>query len=390
MKITDIRAIVVNAEMRNWVFVKVETDQDGLWGWGEATLNWKTRAVCATLEDLKPLILGRDPRDIEQICRVLQKQSYYRLGIIGMTAISGIEHALWDIFGKSVGLPVWRLLGGQVRDKVRLYTHLGLGQMSSVYETFDAGSMVEKAQAVVERGYQALKVVCIPYVHQTASPASIRHVEKLAGTLREAVGDKVEIMVDFHGRPGTVSAALQFIRALEPAAPLFCEEPIQPGDTEGMRQIVAQARCPIATGERLVGAAEFAELLQARAVHILQPDLNHCGGLLEARKIAALAEVAKAGIAPHNPNGPLAGIAALHFAVSTPNFVIQEAMPGSVPWYHDVVHQPVQMQDGWWPVPQLPGFGVEVDEKEAARHPFKQEVLHTANAVLEDGTVVDW
>lgn len=390
MKITNIRAIVVNAEMRNWVFVKVETDQDGLWGWGEATLNWKTRAVCATLEDLKPLILGRDPRDIEQICRVLRKQSYYRLGIIGMTALSGIEHALWDIFGKSVGLPVWRLLGGQVRDKVKLYTHLGLGQMNSVYETFDAGPMVEKAQAVVEHGYRALKVVCIPYVHQTASPAAIRHVEKLAGTLREAVGDEVEIMVDFHGRPGTVSAALQFIRALEPASPLFCEEPIQPGDTAGMRQIVEQARCPIATGERLVGVAEFADLLQARAAHIIQPDLNHCGGLLEARKVAALAEVAMAGIAPHNPNGPLAGIAALHFAVSTPNFVIQEAMPGSVPWYHDVVHQPVQMQDGWWPVPQLPGFGVEVDEKEAARHPFKQEVMHTGNAVLEDGTVVDW
>lgn len=390
MKITRIQPLVVNAQMRNWVFVKVETDQDGLYGWGEATLNWKTRAVVGAIEDLQPLLVGRDPRDIEQICRVLQKHSYYRLGIIGMTAISGIEHALWDIFGKSLGLPVWRLLGGQVRDRVQLYTHLGLGDMSAVYESFETNLVVERAQAVVEAGYRALKTVFIPYLHQTASPRQVRHVEKLAMTLREALGDDVEIMIDFHGRPGTVSAAMQFIRALEPISPLFCEEPIQPGDTEGMRQIVAQARCPIATGERLVGAAEFAELLAARAAHIIQPDLNHCGGLLEARKIAALAEVAKAGIAPHNPNGPLAGIAALHFAVATPNFIIQEAMPGSVPWYHDVVRQPVQQKDGYWPVPMLPGFGVEVNEAEARKHPFQQEVLHTANAVLPDGTVVDW
>lgn len=390
MKITGIQSIVVNAQMRNWVFVKVLTDQDGLYGWGEATLNWKTRAVTGAVEDLAPLLIGRDPRDIAQNCRIMQKQSYYRLGIIGMTAISGIEHALWDIAGKALGVPVWRLLGGRVRDKVRLYTHLGLGDMSAVYETFDAGRLTERAQAVLEAGYDALKVVFIPYVGATASPAALRHVERLGRALRDAVGEDTEVMVDFHGRPATVSASLGFIRALEPLAPMFCEEPIQPGDTEGLVQIAAASRCPIATGERLVGVREFADLLQRRAAHILQPDLNHCGGLLEAQKIAAFAEVAQAGIAPHNPNGPLAGIAALHYAVATPNFVIQEAMPGSVPWYHDVVRQPVQREGGFWPVPELPGFGVEVDEEEAAKHPFQQEVLHTQNAVLEDGTVVDW
>jgi galactonate dehydratase len=390
MKITDIQALVINAQMRNWVFVKVLTDQDGLYGWGEATLNWKTRAVCGAIEDLKPLLIGRDPRDITQACRVMQKQSYYRLGIIGMTAVSGIEHALWDISGKAAGLPVWRLLGGQVRQKVRLYTHLGLGEMGAVYETFDSARLAERAQAVLAAGYDALKVVFIPFIHQTASPSAIRHVERLGRTLRDAVGENTEIMIDFHGRPGTVSAALQFIRALEPVRPLFCEEPVQPGDTEAMRLIVEQARCPIATGERLVGVREFAELLGRRAAHIVQPDLNHCGGLLEAQKIAAFAEVAHAGIAPHNPNGPIAGIAALHFAVATPNFVIQEAMPGSVPWYHDVVRQPVHRAGNHWPVPQLPGFGVEVDEAEAAKHPFKQEVMHTTNAMADDGTVVDW
>ncbi len=168
IKITSITTTVVNAEMRNWIFVKVMTDQDGLYGWGEASLNWKTRAVTGTVEDLEQLLIGRDPRDIEQCLRIMNKHSFYRLGIIGATAISGIEHALWDIFGKSVGLPVWRLLGGQVRDKVRVYTHLGLGDMRSVYETFDKGALRDKALQVVEQGYDALKVVFIPYSHFTA------------------------------------------------------------------------------------------------------------------------------------------------------------------------------------------------------------------------------
>lgn len=390
VKITNIKAVVVNAEMRNWVFVKVETDQAGLWGWGEATLNWKTRAVAATIEDLTPLIIGRDPRDIENLVRIMHKHSYYKLGIIGATAISGIEHALWDIFGKSLGVPVWRLLGGKTRDKVKLYTHLGLGDMRSVYETFSTAQLVDKALAVIDKGYKALKVVFIPYTHYTATPSALKNVEKLGQALREAVGDDVELMIDFHGRPASVSAALQFIRVLEPITPLFCEEPIGPGDTTGMRQITEAANCPIATGERLVGLREFSDLLVNRAANIVQPDLNHCGGLLEGKKIAALADAASVGVAPHNPNGPLAGVAALHFAISTPNFVIQEAMPGSVPWYDEVVTGMVEKKDGYWSIPEAPGFGIEVDEAVAAKHPFKQEVLHTSNAVVEDGTIVDW
>ena len=160
--------------MRNWIFVKVTTDQDGLYGWGEASLNWKTRAVASAVEDLAPLLLGRDPRDVEQILRVLNKHSYYRLGIIGATAISGIEHALWDIFGKSLGVPVWRLLGGKVRDSVRVYTHLGMGDMKSVYETFDEGALRDRALAVIDKGYDALKVVFIPYSHYSVGPASMQ------------------------------------------------------------------------------------------------------------------------------------------------------------------------------------------------------------------------
>lgn len=390
IRITGIKTLVVNAQMRNWILVKVETGQDGLYGWGEASLNWKTQAVTGAIEDLRPLVLGKDPRDIEQIVRTLNKHSYYRLGIIGATAISGIEHALWDIFGKSVGLPVWRLLGGRTRDSVRVYTHLGLGDMRSVYETFDEGALRDKALAVVEKGYDALKVVFIPYSHYAVDIPSRRHVGRLMRVLRDAVGDGVDIMVDFHGRPASVSGALQFIEELAPFSPMFCEEPVQPGDTEALRLVTERSPCPIAAGERLVGFKEFEPLFQARALHIIQPDLNHTGGILEGRKIAAAAEHALMGVAPHNPNGPVAGAAALHFDVATPNFVIQEEMSGAVPWYDDVVTTPMRRVGSAWQVPDAPGLGVEINEAEAAKHPFKPEVMHTLNAVLPDGTVVDW
>lgn len=390
IRITRVSTLVVNAEMRNWIFVKVETDQPGLYGWGEASLNWKTRAVCGTVEDLAPLVMGQDARDIEQIVRILNKHSYYRLGIIGATAISGIEHALWDIFGKSVGLPVWRLLGGQTRNAVRVYTHLGLGDMKSVYETFDAGALREKAQAVVEKGYDALKVVFIPYSHYSIDIPSRQHVGALMRTLREAVGDGVDIMIDFHGRPATVAGALQYIEALAPYAPMFCEEPVQPGDTQALRMVTERAGCPIASGERLVGYKEFEPLFEQKALHIIQPDLNHTGGILEGRKIAAAAEAAMMGVAPHNPNGPVAGAAALHYDIATPNFVIQEEMSGAVPWYDDVVSTPMVRVGSAWQIPHAPGLGVEINESEAAKHPFKPEVMHARGAVLADGTVVDW
>ena len=304
--------------------------------------------------------------------------------------MSGIELALWDILGKSLGVPVWRLIGGKVRDKVRVYTHLGLGDMRAVYESLDAAPLVEHARAVVEKGYSAFKAVFIPYSHFHAPVADIDKVARMMAALREAVGPAVEIMVDFHGRPASAGAALAYIEALAPARPMFVEEVLPPGDTAGLAAIAARTTVPLATGERLIERTEFEELFRARAIDIAQPDICHCGGLLEAKKIAAMADSVSVGVAPHNPLGPIAGVAALHFAVSTPNHVIQEEMVGAVPWYFDVVEGPIRMVDGYWQVPEAPGLGVEVDEDVAARHPFAQEVLHATNAVLEDGTIVDW
>ncbi|MET0309108.1 MAG: galactonate dehydratase [Sphingomonas sp.] len=390
MRITRVTTRVVHAEMRNWIFVRVDTDVDGLHGWGEATLEWKTRAVDGAVRDLEPLIVGRDPRDIEQLVRVMTKHSFWRLGVIGRSAISGIEIALWDIFGKSLDLPVWRLLGGKVRDKVKVYTHLGMGDMRAVYETDSVDAIAERGRAVVEKGYRALKAVFIPYSHYGVDVRAVDHVARMMDGLRTAVGPDVDIMVDFHGRPASIGSALAYIEALAPGRPMFVEEPLPPGETLSLAKLAARTSVPIATGERLVDRVEYDDLLRMRAVDIIQPDICHCGGLLEAKKIAAMAEAASVGVAPHNPLGPIAGVAALHFAVSTPNHVIQEEMVGAVPWYDEVVRGPIRMVDGHWQLPEAPGLGIEVDEAVCDAHPFEQEVIHASEAVLADGTIVDW
>ncbi len=391
LKITRVETIVVNAEMRNWIFVKVYTSDDGLYGWGEASLNWKTNAAVNAIRDMSRMVIGKDPRDIEYCLECMKKQSYYKLGIIGATAISGIEQALWDICGKYYSVPVWRLLGGKVRDKVRVYTHLGLGDMRSVYETFETTRLVEKTQAVVAMGYGALKVVFIPYSGYVAGNAQRRQVGRLMGALREAVGPDIDIMIDFHGRPASTACALDYIKELVPYNPMFCEEPVQPGDTESLKFVTEHAGCAIAGGERLVGFDSFIPVFAEKALHIAQPDLSHTGGILEGKRIAALAAAHMIGIAPHNPNGPIAGAVALHYDISVPNFVIQEEMSKAVPWYEDVViSSPIRRNGAFWEIPTEPGLGVEVNEKEAAKHPYKDEVLHSASAVLDDGTITNW
>jgi len=389
MKITAIRTVVVNAEMRNWVFVKVETDEAGLFGWGEASLEWKTRGVVGAVEDLTPMVVGEDPTRIEHVYQKLYRQSFWRLGVIGMSAISGIEQACWDITGKSLGVPVYRLLGGAVRDRVRMYTHLGGGSMKAVYETFDPAPLIDLAQSVVSRGYTALKVVFVPYSEPLMGAPYVKRLRQLMDKLRLAVGDHVDIMIDFHGRtyPAT---AVQYINALAEFNPFFCEEPVPPENVPALREVRRAVSVPIATGERLVTRHQFREIFEQQACHVIQPDLCHCGGLLEGKKIAAMAEAYYMGVAPHNPLGPVANAAALHFDLSTPNFLIQEDMLADVPWRWEVVQHSLQTRDGYWLKSESPGLGVEVNEREAARHPFLQEVMHSTTIRAADGSVLDW
>lgn len=392
MKITDVKTLVVNAEMRNWIFVKVETDQAGLYGWGEASLEWKTRGVVGAIEDFVPMLVGEDPTRIEYLYQKLYRQSFWRLGMIGMSAISGIEQALWDIQGKHLNQPVYKLLGGAVRDKVRVYTHLGGGEVNALYESGkseDPQVFADLAQEVVELGYTALKVLITPPTESLSRIPEFQYTERVMAALRDAVGDEVDLMVDCHGRHSPANA-IEFCRILAPYRPYFVEEPVPPENVEALVQVRRASPVPIATGERLVTRFEFRPLFEQQACHVVQPDLCHCGGLWEAKKIAAMAETYYMGVAPHNPLGPVANVATLHFALSTPSFLIQETLISDVPWRWDVVSHGMTMEDGYWLPNDAPGLGIEVDEEAARQHPFKQEIMQSTTVQAHDGAILDW
>jgi len=388
LKITDIQTVIVNAQMRNWVFVKVETDTPGLIGWGEASLEWKTRSVAGAVEDLKPFLLGEDPTRIEHLYQKLYRQPFFRPGVIGQSAISGIEMACWDILGKHLGVPVYKLLGGAVRERVRMYTHLGGGEMSSVYESFDATRVIDLAFQVAGAGYTAVKVVFVPYSEPLVDAPTVKKFGAVMGMLRKAVGDRIDIMVDFHGRTWP-AVAIEYIHAIADYRPFFVEEPVPPENIDALAEVRRAVHVPIATGERLVTRHQFREVFEKQAAHVIQPDLCHCGGLLEAKKIAAMAEAYYIGVAPHNPLGPVANAAALHFALSTPNFLIQEDMLTDVPWRWEVVESSLRTENGYWLPTDEPGLGIRVNENAAAQHPFEQEKL-ASQVYSSDGAVLDW
>lgn len=387
MQITNVSSVVVNAQLRNWVFVKVETDE-GIIGWGEASLEWKTRGVVGCIEDLAPLILGLDPRRIEHLYQVMNRHAFWRAGVVGMSALSGIEQACWDIFGKSLGVPVYQLLGGNVRDSIRMYDHLGGGEMHALYMQDQPERMAERARESVADGYTAIKALVVPISEPLDSMAPLRHADACMAAIRDAVGDDVEIMVDLHGRT-TPAMGIQFGEILAPYRPWFLEEPCPPENAKGMAEVArALPGIPIATGERLVTRFAFRELFELGACAVVQPDLCHTGGLWEARKIAAMAETYYVSVAPHNPLGPIATAAAIHFDFATPNFLIQEAIRSDVPWRDEVVINPVEVVNGQVALPTRSGLGIEVNEAEAAKHPFQPEIL--MQPFHRDGSVADW
>jgi galactonate dehydratase len=392
MKITRIESHVCHARMRNWVFVKVLTDQDGLFGWGEATLEWHTRAVVGAVQDLAELVVGEDPTRVEHLWQMMYRQHFWHgHGIVRATAIAGIDLALWDIVGKVCGVPCSRLWGGPVRDYVRTYCHLGGGRMEDFYETAveDARRFADLARQAVADGFTAFKCMAVPPTMPIEGLKSIRTAEAAVAAMREAVGDGVDIMVDCHARPSP-AMGLKFAKALEPFGLYFFEEPCWPECVDGLAAINAAVSTPIATGERVTNLAEFQRLFAARACEVCQVDLTHCGGFTEARRIAALAEAHRIALAPHNPQGPVSTAASLEFGFSQPSYVICETVHADVPWRSDVV------QEGFTVEPKgrivrpnsRPGLGIVINEAEVKKHPFEQEVLQ--RVFYPDGAVGDW
>jgi len=392
MKITAIRTLVCHARMRNWIFVKIETDQPGLFGWGEATLEWHTRAVVGAVEDLAQLLIGEDPARVEHLWQMMYRQHFWHgNGIVRGTAMAGIDLALWDILGKSLGVPCHHLWGGRVRDHIRLYCHLGGGKMEDFYETApdDAKRFAELARGMVDQGFTAFKSMAVPEQMPLEGIAPIKYAEACVGAMREAVGDRIDIMVDCHARP-TPRMGLLFARALEPYGLYFFEEPCWPEVVEDIAAIQRAVATPIATGERLIGQHAVREYLEKRACSILQCDITHCGGLSEIRRIAAMAEAYRVALAPHNPQGPVSTAASLEFGFATPSYIICESVHLDVPWRQDVVSEifEVEKQGRVVRPGNRPGLGVEINEKEVAKHPFEQELPQ--RSFYADGAVGDW
>jgi galactonate dehydratase len=362
MKITEIKAFAANppSTTSNYVFVKVTTDE-GITGWGECTVG--VVSVGAVVEELGRTLTGKDPFRIEEHWQTLYNFSHnVRGGVLHMAAISGIDIALWDIKGKALTVPVYELLGGAMRDRFWAY-----GRFDG--KTPDAA--VENALSWVERGLTALKGD--PFAHQGifTTAESERDAVAKVKAVRKAVGDDVELLIEVHGRL-TPAEAIRIGNALEEFRPFWYEEPVPPENIDAMAKVTAGVNIPIATGERIYTKWGFRELFEKQVIDMAQPDICHCGGILELKKIAAMAETYYVGFCPHNPYGPINTMAALHVAASCPNFLIQEG--GHAPWYESVVKGEFPYQkNGYFDLPAGIGLGIEMDEDALRRYPPTEE-----------------
>jgi galactonate dehydratase len=366
-----------------WLFVRVEA-KDGAFGWGEASLEGWAEAVDGAFEAFRDRFIGTDPFNIEDIWQVGYRGGFYRGGPVFMSALAGLEQALWDLKGRALGLPVWQMIGGKVRDRVRSYAWIGGDRPNEV---------AEAAEVRKNQGFTAVKMNATAELDWIGTPKVFAEVVK---RVEAAQAQGMDVGLDFHGRVHR-PLAKQLARALEPLGLLFIEEPLLSENPEGLADIAAHTSTPIALGERLFSRWEFKPFFEQGAVDIIQPDLSHAGGILEVRKIAAMAEAYDIAVAPHCPLGPLALGACLQIAACTPNHAIQEISLGI--HYntggHDLLNFVVNKEaltpvDGYLPVPEAPGLGVEIDEaavREAAKSPHRWRNPIFRN---QDGSFAEW
>jgi galactonate dehydratase len=363
MKITKIDTFLINLGHRNIPYVKVHTDE-GLYGVGEAYSCGPDKATVAVIHDFEEWLIGRDPRDIEGLWQLMYGASRFPGGSVVNAAISGIEHALWDIAGKAAGLPVYRLVGGKCRNKIRVYQSPG----GETPET-----LAENAVKLIETyGYTALKIGPLPPGYQ-AMPWNqlLRAVEARVRAVREAVGDDIDIGLDPHAALFEVSRAMELCQVVAPYRPMFVEEPLRPENYDALLKLSQQVNVPLATGEMLYTRHEFRDLLKLQSVNIIQPDICLTGGLWEMKKIAAMADAHYVSVAPHNPCGPLATAVNVHFAASTHNFLILEYHADDASPRRDLVDEPIKLVNGYLELPEKPGLGIDLNEEALGKFPFR-------------------
>lgn len=365
MKIDGIETYLVRLNNRNIPYVRVRTDE-GFHGIGEAYSAGPDLATIKAIEDFAEWLLGRDPLDTEGLWQLMYAGSRFPGGSLVNAAISGIEHALWDIKGKALGVPVYQLVGGKCRERVRVYQSVGGNTPEE---------LAENARRLVEKyGYTALKMhpfAPAPLWHDQGVAAALKGAEARLRAVREAVGDGVDIGLDAHAQIFEPARALALCHALQPYHPLFLEEPLRPENRAAMGDLRARSPIPIATGEQLYTKYEFRELLAHKGADIIQPDVCVVGGLWEMKKVAAMAEAEYVTVAPHNPCGPVATAVNVHFALSTHNFLILEYHADDDPARRALVDEPVALQKGYLLPPQRPGLGIDLNLETCAGQPYR-------------------
>ena len=368
MKITKMTKLFVNAGIRNWLFVKLHTDEN-IAGYGEASLEWQERAVDSFIDEfVTKYVIGANPFEIEKLFIRLYR-GQYEGGAVAMTAISAVEIACWDIIGKYVGQPIFNLLGGKCADPMRAYANGWYGgeRKPSV--------IAEQAKKVVAKGYTALKFDPFGIAWKEMTKAELRKSIDLVSAVRDAVGDDVDIIIEGHGRL-SFNTALECVHEIEHLNPLWFEEPICPENLELLSEFRSRCNIRIGAGERLYTFYDFARLIEHHAADVIQFDVSHCGGILAAKKIAAMAYPYDIMVAPHCSTGPIAYAATLHVGVTIPNLLIQEAFHEfDVSWRTSVVGGWNPVHDGIVEASENPGLGVEVNEVVAREHPFKQHAF---------------
>ncbi len=367
LKVTKLETFLVKPR---WLFLKVHTNA-GIVGLGEPVLEGRARTCAEAVKEIEPYLVGKDPRRVVHHWQAIYRHAFYRGGPILTSALSGIDQALRDIKGKALGVPVYELLGGPTRQRVRVYAHARTPE--KIKEGMALGFTAFKTGPAKRRPARYLE-----------TPAEVRYAAEKFAELRKAAGDDVDIAIDFHG---AVSPALAkvLIKALEPHQPMFIEEPVNCQNHDAMAEIARGTHLPIATGERVFTKWGFREVLEKKAATILQPDLCHAGGITEVRLIAGMAEAHYATIAPHNPLGPISLAAGVQMAASIPNFLCQE----QVTLGEGYLKKPFTLRDGYLDLPTAPGLGVELDENALAGkidHDWKNREEYDK----DDGSVVDW
>ncbi|MDQ2901883.1 MAG: galactonate dehydratase [Acidobacteriota bacterium] len=375
LRIADIQSFLVGVGGRNLCFVKVLTDQ-GITGWGEAYSVGPDEATVATIRDFKGWLVGKDPRNVEYLWATMYNFTRFPGGAVINAAISGIEHALWDISGKAAGLPVYMLLGGKCRDKIRLYQSAG----GSTPQQLAASAK----QLIAKYGYTAIKMAPHPPRSQSMPwNAVTRAVAQRSEAVRDAVGPDIDLAYDAHATVFEPIRAYQMAEALKPSRPFWIEEPIRMENVDALQTLKRKIEIPLATGECLYTKFDFREILSKQAADIVQPDICLAGGVMELKKIAGMADAHYVVVAPHNPMGPLATMVNVHFAASTPNFLILEYHPDDESPRKDLIKDPSLVKDGYLAIPDKPGWGYEVNE-EAFRH-YPAKPWHRGFAFGPDG-----